>query len=409
MSYLLEIDGLGKRYKSYINERKRFREWMFPWAGKQHEEHWVLRDISFNVQAGESIGLVGVNGAGKSTLLKLIAGTVKPSEGNIRKHCTVGAILELGMGFHPDFTGVQNALMALQLLGMSSEIAQEKMADVADFSELGEYLDRPVRTYSSGMQMRLAFSVATAQRPDLLIVDEALSVGDAYFQHKSFERIRNFRDLGTSLFLVSHDRNAILSLCDRAIMLNGGRVASDGKPEEIMDFYNAHIAEKEGQTIQSKTLADGSVQTSSGTYEVEIGNVVLYDDKQQEIEQVAIGQSVSVKVSCKVNEDVHSLVVGFMIKDRYGHPIYGINSFRTGQTLENLSAGDIVDVFFDFDVNLGKGNYSIAISLVQDDSHLSKNFEWRDRALIFHVLNISKEDFVGTAWLDAKISSRTRD
>lgn len=404
MSELLVVDKVGKSYKSYASEWQRLREWVLPFGGPRHNVHWVLRDISFRVSKGESIGLVGVNGAGKSTLLKIITGTVAASEGGVSKHCSIGAILELGMGFHPDFTGNQNAMMALQLRGMNHQQAQQHLPAVQAFSELGDYLEQPVRTYSSGMQMRLAFSVATAQRPDLLIVDEALSVGDAYFQHKSFDRIREFKDQGTSLFLVSHDRNAILSLCDRAIMLDDGRMSKDAEPEEVLDFYNAHIAHKEGQQIKTRMLADGTTQTSSGTGEVRIEQVLLQDQQGKEIEQARIGQHVTFRVRCKVVEDVKSLVIGYMIKNRYGHAIYGINTYRTGQKLENLKAGQVVDVGFSFDANLGKGNYSVAVSLSQEDSHMSRNYEWRDRACVFHVLNVDKEDFVGTSWLHADVS-----
>src|SRR6185295_7263858 len=193
----------------------------------------------FEIQPGEAVGIVGVNGAGKSTLLKMITGTTQPTCGDIQLQGRVAALLELGMGFHPDFTGRQNTFMAGQLLGMQVEEIEALMPEIESFAEIGEAIDHPVRTYSSGMQMRLAFSVATARRPDVLIVDEALSVGDAYFQHKSFSRIREFRKAGTTLLIVSHDKTSIQSVCDRAILLDAGRLAKEGPPEEIMDFYNA--------------------------------------------------------------------------------------------------------------------------------------------------------------------------
>ena len=212
----------------------------------------------------------------------------------------VAALLELGMGFHPDFTGRQNVFMAGQLLGMQVEEIQALMPDIEAFAEIGEAIEQPVRTYSSGMQMRLAFSVATARRPDILIVDEALSVGDAYFQHKSFERIRSFRKAGTTLLIVSHDRSAIQSICDSAILLEQGRMAMRGRPEEVMDYYNALLAEREGQTVRQEMLADGQVRTISGTGEAAILDVRMVDQRQRVLEVVEVGQAVTLEVEVEV-------------------------------------------------------------------------------------------------------------
>lgn len=246
----IRVTGLGKAYKQYPTRWSRLAEWLIPFSPMRHRQHWVLQDVNFEIAPGEAVGIVGVNGAGKSTLLKMITGTTQPTCGQIQLEGRVAALLELGMGFHPDFTGRQNAVMAGQLLGMQVEDIEALMPDIERFAEIGEAIDHPVRTYSSGMQMRLAFSVATARRPDILIVDEALSVGDAYFQHKSFDRIRSFRKAGTTLLIVSHDRSAIQSICDSAILLEGGHMVMHDKPEAVMDYYNALLAEREGQTVR---------------------------------------------------------------------------------------------------------------------------------------------------------------
>src|SRR5476651_2765773 len=257
----ITVKQLGKAYKQYPTRWSRLAEWLLPMRGPRHQLKWILSDINFHVAAGEAVGLIGVNGAGKSTLLKLITGTTQASSGSVSVGGRVAALLELGMGFHPDFTGRQNVYMAGQLNGLSVTEIDALMADIEAFAEIGDYIEQPVRVYSSGMQMRLAFSVATVRRPDVLIVDEALSVGDAYFQHKSFERIRQFRQQGTTLLLVSHDKQAIQSVCDRALLLDGGRLARAGKPEEIMDYYNAMIAERENAQLRTTAHADGKVQT----------------------------------------------------------------------------------------------------------------------------------------------------
>ncbi|MDO9164202.1 MAG: ATP-binding cassette domain-containing protein [Methylococcaceae bacterium] len=268
----ISITNLGKAYKQYPTRWSRLVEWFVPFSKPQHQLKWVLQDINFTVNPGEAVGIIGINGAGKSTLLKMIVGTTQPTTGSINITGRVAALLELGMGFHPDFTGRQNTYLAGQLLGMSVEEITSLMPEIEAFAEIGDYMDQPVRVYSSGMQMRVAFSIATARRPDVLIVDEALSVGDTYFQHKSFDRIREFRKQGTTLLIVSHDKSAIQSICDRAILLNEGKLAMQGQPEAVMDYYNAMIAHKENSKIEQIVLDIGKVQTISGTGEAEIEN-----------------------------------------------------------------------------------------------------------------------------------------
>lgn len=402
----IRVSGLGKAYKQYPNRWSRLFEWLVPFSPSRHHLHWILREVEFTIEPGEAVGIVGVNGAGKSTLLKMIAGTTQPTCGEIRVAGRVAALLELGMGFHPDFTGRQNVFMAGQLLGMQVEEIQALMPDIEAFAEIGEAIEQPVRTYSSGMQMRLAFSVATARRPDILIVDEALSVGDAYFQHKSFERIRSFRKAGTTLLIVSHDRSAIQSICDSAILLEQGRMAMRGRPEEVMDYYNALLAEREGQTVRQEMLADGQVRTISGTGEAAILDVRMVDQRQRALEVVEVGQAVTLEVEVEVRQDIERLILGFMIKDRLGQPMYGINTHRLDKALTDLKAGERITYRFAFDMRLGKGHYSVALSLSRLDSHLDRNFEWRDYGLVFHVINNRQEDFVGcSCWAPKPISA----
>lgn len=400
----IRVTGLGKAYKQYPTRWSRLAEWLIPFSPMRHRQHWVLQDVNFEIAPGEAVGIVGVNGAGKSTLLKMITGTTQPTCGQIQLEGRVAALLELGMGFHPDFTGRQNAVMAGQLLGMQVEDIEALMPDIERFAEIGEAIDHPVRTYSSGMQMRLAFSVATARRPDILIVDEALSVGDAYFQHKSFDRIRSFRKAGTTLLIVSHDRSAIQSICDSAILLEGGHMAMHDKPEAVMDYYNALLAEREGQTVRQELLDGGQVRTVSGTGEAGILSVRLLDERERSIEAAEVGQPVTLEVEVEIRQDIERLVLGFMIKDRLGQAMYGINTHRQNQALEDLRAGERITYRFAFVMGLGKGNYSIALSLSRLDSHLDRNFEWRDYGLVFHVINNRREDFVGCSWLGASTS-----
>ncbi|WP_145599084.1 ABC transporter ATP-binding protein, partial [Yersinia frederiksenii] len=237
----IKVTGLGKAYKQYNSQWGRLAEWFIPFSKNRHKTNWILQDINFSVRAGESVGVIGVNGAGKSTLLKMVTGTTQPTTGSIEVNGRVAALLELGMGFHPEFTGRQNVFMAGQLLGMNVNDISRLMSRIEEFAEIGDYIDQPVRVYSSGMQVRLAFSVATAIRPDLLIVDEAMSVGDIYFQQKCIARIEEFKNAGTSILFVTHDFSTLHTVCDRAILLANGRCQYIGKTIEAVERYFGYL------------------------------------------------------------------------------------------------------------------------------------------------------------------------
>ncbi|MEM5329966.1 ABC transporter ATP-binding protein [Paraburkholderia sp. JHI2823] len=401
----ITVTNLGKAYKQYPTRWSRLIEWIDPRNKMHHTPHWVLRDVNFSVRSGEALGIIGINGAGKSTLLKMIVGTTQPTIGSVTMTGRVAALLELGMGFHPDFTGRQNVMMAGQLLGLGVDELLALMPEIEAFAEIGEYIDQPVRVYSSGMQMRLAFSVATARRPDVLIVDEALSVGDAYFQHKSFDRIREFRKQGTTLLIVAHDKAAIQAICDRAILLNAGRLEIEGPPEEVMDYYNAMLADRANHSVKQETSDDGAVQTISGTGEAVIDEVALLDESGQPIEVVGVGQPVALRVKVKCVHAIPELVVGYMIKDRLGQTVFGTNTYHLKQVLIDLAQGQTVELYFDFTANIGVGSYSVAVALHTGDIHLANNYEWRDRVLMFNVVNMKVEDFVGVAWLRTTVRS----
>ncbi|MGN2251228.1 ABC transporter ATP-binding protein [Frateuria sp. GZRe14] len=399
---LLSVRNLGKAYRDYGSEWRRFATWLGV-AVSVRSEQWVLRGLSCDVAPGESIGIVGQNGAGKSTLLKLITGTMRASEGSIKVGGRIAAILELGMGFDPDLTGRENVYHAAGLMGFARAAISAAMTDIESFAEIGEYFDEPVRTYSSGMQMRVAFSVATAFRPDILIVDEALSVGDAYFQHKCFKRIREFREQGTTLLIVSHDSGAIQSLCDRALLLENGRLVKDGEPAAVMDLYNALIAERENSSVSVTSHVSGREQTISGTGEARVEEVVLLNTQDEPVEFVDVGQPVTLRIRVAANADIPRLVLGYMIKDRLGQAVFGTNTHHTHQELEEVRAGQRIEFRIHFPMNFGPGTYSISTALVSTETHLVNNYEWRDLALVFNVSNLSRQVFVGTAWVPPQI------
>ncbi|ESX10607.1 MULTISPECIES: ABC transporter ATP-binding protein [unclassified Mesorhizobium] len=405
---VLAVSHLSKRYANYESNLKRFAGW-FGAPITPTEEFWPVKDISFSISAGEALGLIGQNGAGKSTLLKLITGTVRPTEGTTHVGGRISAILELGLGFNPEFTGRQNAFHAGGLMGLSQARLAELMPHIEDFAEIGEFFDQPLRTYSSGMQARLAFALATAERPEVLIVDEVLSVGDSYFQHKSFDRIRGFRAAGTSIILVTHSLGDVRALCDRVILLDKGQVLKDGQPDEVVDYYNALIATKENKTltVEQRREKGGWTFTRSGTFQVKASSLDLLDAESREPVKIAsVGQLLVLRLVAKAEADVSRLVLGLMLRDRTGHVVWGTNTWHTKQAVENVKAGDEIEFQLPFTCTLGQGSYSFSPSLTSSDTHLENNYEWQDNALVFDVINTSQSFFIGTSALDAQFVIR---
>ena len=399
---ILSVQNICKTYLDYESNFKRFASW-FSKNKEEKNVKTVLKDVSFDVGAGEVVGLIGQNGAGKSTLLKIISRTLKPSSGRVTSGAKISSILELGMGFHGDLTGRQNAYQSCSLMGYSKEQIDEIITYIEDFAEIGEYFDYPVRIYSSGMQMRLAFSVVTANRPDILIIDEALSVGDVYFQHKSFDKIKEFKSLGTTLIIVSHDSGAIKSICDRVILLEKGQILKDGEPEAVLDYYNALISKKQDVQISQVALENGKIATISGNKKACIKNVEILDAAGKKIQNLEVGKKIKLKVTVQANENLPSLVLGYQIKNRFSQVVYGTNTYHLKQALKNLKKGEEYDFSFEFDANLGVGSFSVTIALHDSDNHLQNNYEWRDNAIIFNVVNFSKPDFVGLAYLEPSL------
>lgn len=404
MTNSISIKNIGKCYKIYPSRNDRLKEWIWPFTHKQHTEKWVLRNINLEVAKGEAVGIIGMNGAGKSTLLKIITGTTIPTTGSVEFHGSVAALLELGLGFHPDFTGRQNVYMSGQLLGYTNEEITECMQQVEAFAEIGDAIDAPVRTYSSGMQVRLAFSVATMKRPDILIVDEALSVGDIYFQHKSFNRIKEFRDQGTTLLLVSHDKSAIQAVCNRAILLDHGNMIKIGSPEEVMDYYNAMIGDNKESQIKQHTLADGRVQTVSGTGEVKTEKIYFLNEKGQQAEVFKVGEMVTLHIKIHVIKSIKNLVCGFGIKNNLGMVIYGTNTLLNDILIKNTTPKEIIDITFKFILDIGVGNYTINTSLAGGETHMEKNYEWKELGVVFQVIEYDSHRFEGLSHLTPKIS-----
>lgn len=404
---VLSVKGVGKSYRTFDSNLQRFAHW-FGAHNSPTSEHWAVRDISFDLGAGEAIAIIGENGAGKSTLLKMITGTVRPTCGQIVRHGRISAMLELGLGFNPEFTGRQNVYMAGGLMGFSTAELHAQIGEIEEFAELHHFFDEPLRVYSSGMQARLAFAVATATRPDVLIVDEVLSVGDSYFQHKCFDRIQRYRDAGTSLIFVSHSMGSVRTLCDRVILLAPGAVLRDGPADEVIDYYNALIASRENAhlSIEQRRERNGLTVTRSGSGDVVVKTLDLVDAaSRQPVHMVAVGQRLVLDATLEARTAVTRLVLGYMLRDKFGSTIWGTNTWHTQQPLiaaeRPLQPGTTLRVELAFEARLGPGSYSLSYALHADETHVGANYEWVDNALVFDVMNIDHPYFIGSNWLSA--------
>lgn len=400
---VLRVSGLDKAFRKYRSEWQRILSW-FGFIVKPAAEQWVLQDVSFSVTSGEAVGIIGQNGAGKSTLLKLITGTLRATKGEVKINGRVAAILELGMGFNPEFSARQNVFHAAGLMGFSLEIIKKALPEIEAFAEIGEYFDQPMRTYSSGMQVRVAFSIATAFRPEILIVDEALSVGDTYFQHKSFDRIRKFKEQGTSLLLVTHNTGDVRTLCDRVILLDKGSILRDGLPDEVIDYYNALVAEREDAKlfIEQRRRKDGWLLTEFGSGEAVLETIELQDAyTRQAVKTARVGQKLAIESGVFLKQDIDKLVLGHRITDRTGHVVWGTNTWHTQQVLKNLRAGQRLTFRVVFDCTLGPGSYAICFGLTNSETHFEQCFHKTDNVVVFDVVNSDKPFFIGSSWLNA--------
>lgn len=352
----IRVTGLSKAYKRYRRKWGRAAEWFG--FGSYHQPIWVLRDIDLCIAPGEAVGLIGINGAGKSTLLKLITGTTQPTAGQVEVNGRISALLELGIGFHPEFTGRQNAIHAARLAGLDPPTIARCLPEIADFADIGDYLDQPLRTYSSGMQIRLAFAVATAVRPDILVIDEALAVGDLFFQQKCFARIREFRAAGTTLLFVSHAMNTVYSLCDRAILLDHGRILRDGSPREVIDLYNARaIASSEADGLQT-VGASGSY--TRGQLEIEAVEILCAG---QPVRTLVADRDMAVRVRVRFDQNYQDPHVGFQLRDRRGEVLYRSHTHGLGQRIGPVTAGERVQVEFHFRASLIAADYSVTVGV----------------------------------------------
>jgi len=393
---MIKVSNLHKQFKLYDKPSDRLKEIILRRFSDRtfHHIYEALKDISFEVNKGETLGILGKNGAGKSTLLKIITGVLLPDGGNFKVEGKITGLLELGTGFDADLNGLQNITANGLLIGMSrAEIEAQKQA-IIDFSELGKFIHEPVRTYSSGMVMRLAFSIAIHANPSCFVVDEALSVGDAHFQQKCMQRIKQFRQQGGSILFVSHDLNAVKMLCDRAIVLDDGIVVADGTPEQAVNHYNRIIADLDEKSQR--------MDTGYGTNEAEIIDVRLSGQETQ-TNVVSCGELTHIEIKFKINTSIDDLTVGMMNRDRFGQDIFGVNSYHLGMEFTPLTDNQYKAVFT-FPMEIAPGKYTLTVALHSKENHIELCYHWRDNIETFEVAGIKGDAFAGVCRLPTQVS-----
>ena len=398
MEPVLRVEGVSKQYRIYERAADRLKEMATLGRWKTHREFWAVRDISFEVEAGTTFGIVGPNGCGKSTLLQIVAGTLQPTLGSVWHTGRAAALLELGAGFNPEFTGVENVYMNASLMGFSHAETTAMLPAIERFAEIGDFIHQPVKTYSSGMYVRLAFAAAISVMPQILIVDEALAVGDAVFQHRCMRRIREMQESGMTILLVSHDPNAIRALCSKALLLHEGRMEAIGKPVDVLNRYQKLIMARESAYEENRSTAEveaapevelENIPKLSFTYRhgdgsAEIIAVELLRTTDQRVELVETGEQVTVRVRVHFNEPLDAPVCGFLIRNRHGIHIYGTNTDLQQVDLGPVQRGEIVEVTFVFNCWLAPDNYSVTVGVHSVDGI---SYDWVDGSLFFNVLS----------------------
>ncbi|WP_315751528.1 MULTISPECIES: ABC transporter ATP-binding protein [unclassified Bradyrhizobium] len=405
--FVLKVENISKRYVNYSSIASRAMNWL-NLPIEPVEEYWAVRDVSFQLEAGQSIALVGPNGAGKSTLLKILAGIIKPTTGGVHINGRLGAIIELGLGFNPEFTGRENVFQACGMMGLSSSEIDVILPDIIEFVELGRFFEQPLRTYSSGMVARLAFAAATSIKPSLLVVDEVLSVGDAYFQAKSFARVKKLTSNGVAVILVSHDLNTVKSICDQAYLIEAGRVQRHGPATDICDYYQGIVSNRLEKESIRQEFREGRVVTRSGSGRVKIESVRLSSARERgkPLEVLKVGTEAVLTVTLGVTEDIARLTQGFLIRDRRGNDVFGTNTFYLRHDIKDLKRGERVQIDFSFEMNLGEGVYSISVAAVDSDAVLVENYDWVENMLAFEVANTKRPFAIGTSMLNVSCEHR---
>ncbi len=393
---MLEVQNVSKSYRLYKRPMDRLLEALpfgGSWAG---EEFWALRDVNLSVERGEILGVVGPNGSGKSTLLQIVSGILQPTVGQVVTKGRIAALLELGAGFNPEFTGRENVFLNGEILGLSRQEMERAFPSVEAFAEIGNFMDRPVKEYSSGMYVRLAFSTAIHVEPEILIVDEALAVGDAIFANRCVKKFDELKERKVTVLFVSHDLGLVKRLSDKAAFMLNGRVAAYGMPNEVVNRYVGHVLERE----------QGGQREIGGTHRHGDGasrvlEVALLDAKREKAASVEPGDPLIIRVRARAEKDLEQPVVGVLIRNRLGIDVWGTNTRVEGVDIGSVRAGESFEVEFGFDCALTRQDYTLTVATQYPEGYSQ---DWLDDALAFTV--VDTRELAGLLNLKTKVEWR---
>ncbi len=391
------VENVSKLYRLYRRPADRLRE-LLPGSRTLHSDFWALRDISFHVEAGETLSLVGPNGCGKSTLLQIVAGILQPTEGSVKTSGRIAALLELGAGFNPEFSGRENVYLNGEIMGLSRAQIERAMPSIEQFAEIGEFMERPVKEYSSGMYVRLAFSTAIHVDPEILIVDEALAVGDAVFANRCVRKFQELRERKITVLFVSHDLGLVKQLSDRAILLLHGRIEAQGAPKDVINRYIGLVLEKQPAERKEERLRS-SFRHGDGASE--IASVEILNARGETAESIASGEPVTVRVRSRFHQAVSDPMVGILIRTRIGMDVYGTNTRIEHAPLGDFQSGDELEVDFRIECWLTPQSYTLTVATQNADG---SSHDWLDDAIAFDVVDTRVA--AGVANLRAKVEWR---
>ncbi|MDD6804916.1 MAG: ABC transporter ATP-binding protein [Clostridiales bacterium] len=374
----IEVKDVDKVYKLYEKPSDRIKEALGLGSKVRHTDHKALSDVSMTIYQGETVGIIGTNGSGKSTILKIITGVLNPTAGEVKVNGRISALLELGAGFNMEYNGIENIYLNGTMIGFTEKEIDEKLQSILDFADIGEYVYQPVKTYSSGMFVRLAFAVAINIDPEILIVDEALSVGDVFFQAKCYHKFEEFKAMGKTILFVSHDLSSIAKYCDRVVLLNQGTKLGEGAPKEMIDTYKQVLvgqyqlpeSSSEGNLLEDediRKLASGQNINPDlleyGSKKAEIVEYYFTDDKGIRTSAVVKGSRFTIHMKVEIKEDIQAPIFAFSFKNIKGTEITGTNTMFEKSFLEPVSAGDAKEITFEQEMNLQGGDYLLSLGV----------------------------------------------
>jgi len=399
---LVLVQNVSKLYRLYKHPSDRLRELLPLSSHPLHSDFWALRDISFSVERGEVLGLVGPNGCGKSTLLQIICGILQPTRGRVVTRGRIAALLELGAGFNPEFSGRENVFLNGEIMGLSRADIERALPSIEAFAEIGEFIHRPVKEYSSGMYVRLAFATAIHVEPEILVVDEALAVGDAVFANRCVRKFEELKERKVTVLFVSHDLGLVKQLSDRAIFLLNGRVAAEGDPRDVINRYIGMVLGR-GDTAAARSNGDNGPTASHrhGDGTSEILSVQILNARGESASSVASGEPIIVRVRCRFHQAKSDPMVGILIRTRIGMDVYGTNTRIEQTNLGDFQTGDELQVDFSFECWLTSQQYTLTVATQNPDG---TSHDWLDDVVAFDV--VDTRSAAGVSNLRAKVAWR---